>query len=364
MFEHTWAELLKELWIRLSRPRGRPMMPGLPEALTAAGVPVGLADRTGRASIEGVPLKVAIRAKHAAAASLYVTVDAPPLQTDLRLGPERLMTLMAQAAGLTDVVVGEPRFDADVRVHARDPARVLKVLDAPTRRAVARAVQAGAVFDEGRWALDLELGGRASRVSSEALRKQLEAVARAHAAVAEGLERPMRAALAERVRSDPAGGVRRHAVELLVRRNLASPQVLSQAVDDADPEIRLIAATAFGVRGQATLVALLGDAPRRVRVGAAAALAKHPMSDKIATTVVGVVAEALTDAEHAATAAEVLVSVGTPAAAQALAADGSAVARRALERLKSAADPTAVGTLAIAEDRGGELAIAEEPPAE
>lgn len=329
-------------------------------ALEAAGVPMKPADRSAQVTIDGSTLKVVVRVPPPGPLCLVISSDGPSLPTDLEIGAEDFVTAMGELGGFTDVTVGEPRFDQQVRVHGDDPATVLALFDHRTRRAVLRAVEAGARFSKGRWRLELVVP---RRPSGERLRRTLEAVAAAHRTVRDGLERPLATGLLEQSRNDPARGVRSNALEQLIQRRLADASSLRTALADADPDIRLMAARALGgPEARGTLLALLREGHRATRVSAASLLVKDAgaLAAEEARAVIGAATEALHEPETADDAAEVLARLASPAAARALveaANRGSGSARRALQALR--ADAGTGGDLALANDRVGELSISK-----
>ena len=123
-----------------------------------------------------------------------------------------------------------------------------------------------------------------------------------------------------------------------MERGLGSPEVLTQALSDVDPGVRLAAGRGLATRE--ALGALLGDRSRVVRVGAATALVERfeAWPEPLERRLVEVAGEALVVARHARAAARILVAVGTPVAAGVLsraagAGPSQVVARRALTEL-------------------------------
>jgi hypothetical protein len=167
----------------------------------------------------------------------------------------------------------------------------------------------------------------------------------------------------DRLRTDRAPGVRRHALGVLGERGLATPRVLVPSLEDLDPELRLSVATRLGA--WSVVADLMRTGSRTWRVRAAAELAAVPgrIGEADRRPLQDVLAGALADPELATTAAEILGRIGDPTVLPAL-VDAS-LQGPSREAARAAADAVrerhahAAGGLALATSEGGGLSVAE-----
>ena len=178
---------------------------------------------------------------------------------------EGLGTALEKAVGKREIETGDPRFDEELYVQGQAP-RALAVLDAETRREVRRLFR-GEIWNgrpsdvTARLAGDLlkvevrqrlfephwrELPGMLSRVLALALRL--------------AAPRDVAARLAANLRGDPEPRVRLECLLTLVREfppHVATREALLSAREDPNPEVRLRAGIALGLReGRACLLDL------------------------------------------------------------------------------------------------------------
>jgi hypothetical protein len=141
-------------------------------------------------------------------------------------------------AGRGGVVVGDPAFDGKVALRGAE-ARTLALATPKVRRALLRLVAEGATLERGAmtWSGHSLLPTRVRRVSTVFL--DVAEALREAAAV------PVHEALARAATRDPAPGVRRRALEVLVglaRSQRAAGAALDDALRAVDPELRREAA--------------------------------------------------------------------------------------------------------------------------
>lgn len=277
-----------------------------------------------------------------------------PLHTGLALGPEPTFSL-------DEASFGDPTFDRVVRVTSGDPARALAVLDPATRERVAAAVGQGALLGPDGWSRTWLLGD-AEPTGAELVRV-VRAVARAHLAVARACSRKSLAGTIERLRSDRAAGVRRHALRVLLASGQATSERLAPSLRDLDPELRLDVATRLGAWDVVAELARTGSRTWRVRAAERLAAAEGRIPTGAYDAVQDVLVGALTDPELAVGAAEALGRIGDPRALPSLgaaAASGPArePARAAAARIR-ARHAHSAGGLSLPDDgETGRLSLA------
>lgn len=316
-----------------------------------------------RRSVDGISLHALITLnEEQRPTELKISVDRPRLPIELTLSPEGVLGAVADLAGLTDFEVGEVRFDSAVRCVCGNPAQGLALLSQAARDAIVVALRHGAIFKDGRWSATFSSPGP----GAPALAALADALAGAQAALEAGLQLGVAEGLAARIRDDRAPGVRRHALQLLIHRDLASPELLQEATGDLDPAVQLTAAQQLGSGGRPVLVRLLRTASRTWRFRAALALAEEELEPALRAQVEDTLVAALDDPEQAEHAATVLGAWGSPRVAAALgqaARSGPArsAARRALASVKERLDPASVGAISLATS-GSAGALSEPSP--
>ncbi len=197
-----------------------------------------------------------------------------PPKLDVRR--DTLLRSLGRLVGGRDDEVGDQAFDALVELPTVD-ARISAALDASARRLLAELVRAGGVVRQGAVVLPME-----SRPvpRHEWLEERLQWVARvAQALVVEPADVPPR--LAHNALHDPVPSVRGACLRALLAEARAAERPLVQStsaalLSDPDPELRLLAAGALGVRGHSALLALAtgGELPAAIRVRALEALSR------------------------------------------------------------------------------------------
>lgn len=265
-----------------------------------------------------------------------------------------------------DLPIGESRFDALLRVQSRDEALARALLDAPTRDALAGAAQLGAGFADERLTLRAPCADWTPAQVSKAVRATL----RAHGALRGRLaavRADPRAALNAVARTDRTAGVRLRCLDLLVRAGAAEVATLRSRAEDVDVSVRLLAAQALGPDGHPSLERLARTGSRTVRVRAAAQLATAAtLAPDRAALVEDTFLAALDDPELVRAALLGLARRGTarsvPTLRASLARERRAEIRRlaedALGAIRSRLDASAAGGMSLAEDPGGDLALA------
>jgi HEAT repeat protein len=168
--------------------------------------------------------------------------------------------------GARELVTGDPAFDDAFHVTGpRLEARA--ALDAPTRAALLVLSCEALLTLDPRGIVTIVHApspARADHRARAAFVERLTAVIQHSLTVARRLcaeEEPAQR-LAEIVRTDPLATVRRACLGVLLRAfedHEITREILPQACDDADPEVRLRAAIARGERGVPTLAALADD---------------------------------------------------------------------------------------------------------
>lgn len=340
-----------------NRPAPQLWTKGILEGLEKLGLrPDAFGATSAEGPVEGVELHLAVRwMDHGRELTLRVL---EPLTSDLALAPE------ASAGSAQDLRVGDPVFDRVVRVTSGDPARALAILDPATRDLVTTAVSNGARLTPDGWVrtwlvtTDAPWGPEVARTA--------RAVARAHLAIVRALPRRPIEGTVERLRSDRSPAVRRHALEILGERGLATRKVLEPSLADLDPELRLSVATRL--EAWDVVRELVRTGSRTWRVRAAAQLAAEPgrIPPGAHDELVDVLIAALTDPELATVGADVLARIGGPQVIPALteaAASGPVAAREAARTAAAAVRARhahAAGGLALAADAEiGALSVAE-----
>ena len=202
------------------------------------------------------------------------------LPRGLLIGTESLLANLVYDGG-GDVQLGEPEFDRVVSIIG-DELTAFAALDAPARAALTVLVgEHGASFE----------GGLLRVLKSGLIRDadELEALAEPLFAAARGLGRGTSDrldAVIARSSSDPVPGVRRRALELLLRRGVAgvgvggiapkrrerTVQAIRDAVSDPAPEVRRLVAEHHELLEEAQLELLLRDEDPKVRQTIRAAL--------------------------------------------------------------------------------------------
>lgn len=179
---------------------------------------------------------------------------------------ETLGTALNQLMGEKDIRIGDRAFDDDVAVYGQREVLVA-VLDTPTRTAVRQALAAGTTVENGR--ILRELPGLVTDP------QVLVGTGRELLALARALATPRNVAgkLAANAGRDPEPAVRKRNLEVLLESFAESPETgeaMRQALDDADPAIRLMAARFLGDDGRPALLALAGDpsVPQELAVAA------------------------------------------------------------------------------------------------
>jgi hypothetical protein len=152
------------------------------------------------------------------------------------------------------VATGDSPFDAEVTVQGEEGA-VLACLDAPTRACIRRVVGLGAELRDGRLLLETpgDMRGRGQ------LRQSLQDMAHVGAALAENRER-VSERLSHNARTDPVPAVRLRSLTVLQRRDPGDfvPREASRAaLSDADPAVRLAAASFLGDEGMTALAEMV-----------------------------------------------------------------------------------------------------------
>ncbi len=152
------------------------------------------------------------------------------------------------------VVTGDARFDAEVNVQG-DEGVVLACLDAPTRACIRRVVALGTELRDGRLLLETpgDMRGRGQ------LRQSLQDMAHVGAAFAGDPER-VSERLGYNARTDPVPAVRLRSLAVLQRRDPGDsvPREASRAaLSDADPAVRLAAASFLGDEGMTVLAEMV-----------------------------------------------------------------------------------------------------------
>jgi hypothetical protein len=220
--------------------------------------------RRGRLEVELAPFA----SSEAAQSGTSVKVKIQGME-ELTLTGETTARLVDRwARGLSEVVVGDPEFDAALFIQGPPPL-VRAVMDAGTRSVlwqmlVKEAIEVPRVaFIESR--VTLKAGVLAARVpdgdGDEQLR-QLPEVLRTILAAADRLvvqRRDLPARLAGIVKSDPERGVRLECLLQLARDHPGHPaalEALRAGLADRYGEIRLRSALALGEEGRPTLLAL------------------------------------------------------------------------------------------------------------
>ncbi len=265
-----------------------------------------------------------------------------------------------------DLPIGESRFDALLRVQSRDEALARALLDAPTRDALAGAAQLGAGFADER----LTLRAPCAEWTPAQVSKAVRATLRAHGALRGRLaavRADPRAALNAVARTDRTAGVRLRCLDLLVRAGAAEVATLRSRAEDVDVSVRLLAAQALGPDGHPSLERLARTGSRTVRVRAAAQLATAAtLAPDRAALVEDTFLAALDDPELVRAALLGLARRGTarsvPTLRASIARERRAEIRRlaedALGAIRSRLDASAAGGMSLAEDPGGDLALA------
>jgi hypothetical protein len=189
------------------------------------------------------------------------------LPADLLLRAEvSILGIVTTSGGVS---LGDQDFDSRIRV-AGDLAVASAVLDHDTRRDLPHLLQHGSRLDAGRLHIMLDDRVDDSRVLRTAIETALD--------LADRLTPPedLSARLGEIGCSDPVAGVRRTALAALVEHDPAGPisrDALRRALGDADPEVRITAASAVGSEGLPSLIAVAGDPATAPATAARAVLA-------------------------------------------------------------------------------------------
>ena len=171
--------------------------------------------------------------------------------------PSDLMFRRREPATLRrSVATGDSPFDAEVTVQGEE-GTVLACLDAPTRACTRRVVGLGAELRDGRLLLETpgDMRGRGQ------LRQSLQDMAHVGAAFAGSPER-VSERLGHNARTDPVPAVRLRSLAVLQRRDPGDPvarETSRTALSDADPAVRLAAASFLGDEGMSALASLAED---------------------------------------------------------------------------------------------------------
>ena len=268
--------------------------------------------------------------------SISVQTD-PPIDTALTLRSEDIKSRAFKLLGTDDDQLGDAAFDREICVHG-PPMVLLGVLDAPTRAAVRRVIKRWGVYVEGGAIYSDRRGVLTNTHKLRQLLLDMVGLAQHLRPPVDGYQAATQRALA----SDPEVGVRRRCLDLLLARTGPITEAAATiAMQDADAELRRLAALAAGPAGLDTLQALLDDP----QLGAAEA-------DSIFVTL-----EAKAPSIAIAQIQRLLVARPRPATAVAVRAAGTLGLREALPRLNTLArHPDLAGACVDAMRRFGDPA--------
>lgn len=198
----------------------------------------------------------------------------------LSLSRETLGSQLNQLMGERDVKTGDRAFDAEVAVYG-EPGALVATLDEPTRVAVRQALESGITVESGK--IERELPRFVTdpqtlvRTGSELLdlARQLATPHNVPGKLAANAGRD----------ADPA--VRHRNLEVLVESFVDRPETAEaarRALDDVDPDVRLMAGRFLGLEGHPTLLALAADldVPEPTAVAALDALGGAPPIEPLA----------------------------------------------------------------------------------
>lgn len=198
----------------------------------------------------------------------------------LSLSRETLGTRLNQLMGERDIRTGDRVFDREVAVHG-EPEVLVATLDEPTRAAVRQALEAGVTVEGGR--IECEL--------SPAVPDPRTLVRTGHELL--GLARRLATPhnvpgkLAANAGRDPEPAVRRRNLEVLFESFADRPETATaahRALEDVDPDVRLLAGRFLGFEGHPTLLALAAGSgvPEPTAVAALDALGGAPSIEQLA----------------------------------------------------------------------------------
>jgi HEAT repeat protein len=179
---------------------------------------------------------------------------------------------VSYAYGTREFRIGDPAFDQELRVNG-PPLNTVAVLNQRNRALLLRSFTGGIEVVDGE--VRFKVPDRPGDV------RGIADLIRFTVSVAQAcrLQESVPDALARNVEADPEAGVRRSSLELLIQHHpeaSATTAATRKAMDDPDPEIRLLAATSDkGMYGHAALERLIeSDVDEGVRARALAELAR------------------------------------------------------------------------------------------
>lgn len=213
---------------------------------------------TMRGTIRGCAVTVMVHQPSNRRRGVYTLVTVQPepaIDIRLTLRPEDLKSRALKLIGTDDDQVGDADFDEQVLVHG-PAATLLSVLNQPARAATMRVL--------GKWRVHVEGGAlHYDTYGVMANTRKLRALLHDMVGLAHRLRRPAAdelAAVQRMLSSDPEVGVRRRCLDvLLARPGPIAHAAATTALQDADPDLRRLAALAAGPAGFDTLADLLRD---------------------------------------------------------------------------------------------------------
>lgn len=208
--------------------------------------------------LRGCAVSVVVHRPRDQRGGLYTAVTVQPepaISTALTLRSEDLKSKALKLIGTDDDQMGDIAFDQQILV--RGPSlTLLSVLNQPARAAVQRVMGTWRVHVEG-GAVYYDAPGVFA--NTRKLRRLLQDMV----GLAQRLQPPRDgdlAAIQRSLESDPAVGVRRRCLDVLLARPEAiAVPAAAAAMRDPDPDLQRLAALAAGPAGFETLVALLRD---------------------------------------------------------------------------------------------------------
>lgn len=289
------------------------------------------------------------RSGHGGSGRTVMAVSSPRrLGWHLSLSRETLGSQLNQLMGERDVKTGDRAFDAEVAVYG-EPGALVATLDEPTRVAVRQALESGITVESGK--IERELPRLVTdpqtlvRTGSELLElaRQLATPHNVPGKLAANAGRD----------ADPA--VRHRNLEVLIEEHGDRPEATEaarRALEDADPDVRLVAGRFLGFEGHPTLLALAADSrvPEATAVAALEVLGGAPSIEQLA-----VVLDRAAPAGRFLVARVAAVALGRcrnprvgPAIAAHLASPDAALAAAVATAMGASGDPSCAAPLATA----------------
>ncbi|MCU0291909.1 MAG: HEAT repeat domain-containing protein [Thermoanaerobaculaceae bacterium] len=220
------------------------------------------------------------RGGHGRSGRMVMAVSSPRrLGWHLSLSRESLGTQLNQLMGEQDIKTGDRVFDAAVAVYG-EPEVLVATLDEPTRVAVRQALESGITVEGGRIERELSRAVPDPRVLVRTGKELLDLAVR----LATPHSVPGKLAANAGRDADPA--VRRRSLEVLIEKYGDRPEATGaarRALEDADPDVRLMAGGFLGLEGRPTLLTLAADpgVPEATAVAALEALGGAPSVEQL-----------------------------------------------------------------------------------